>query len=133
MLRHQDRRRHLVWRTNPVKSAELAQGFAVEFDHLIDRQVAYGVRGARLLGKPFEQASPILNNFATGGTCVVISRVPVRTNDDGVVLDAHFDFGIRLDVDLLENRPIEDKSRRISEPAQSLYEWHLRFPVITML
>jgi hypothetical protein len=41
----------------------------------------------------FQQPSPITSDIATGGTCVVIARVPMRTNDDGIVLDAHFDFG----------------------------------------
>jgi hypothetical protein len=48
----------------------------------------------------------------------------MRTNDDRVVLDAHFDFGIGFDVGLLENRPIKDQPRRVSEPTQLLHEWH---------
>jgi hypothetical protein len=90
------------------KSAELAQSLAVKLDHLIDGQVAQATHGSCLLGKPFKETSPLLNDLATGGTCIVIARVPMRTNDDGVVLDADFDFGIGFDVDLLENRPIED-------------------------
>ena len=100
--------RPLMWRTNAVESTELAQGFAVTLDHLIDCQVAHAIHGSCLLGKPFKETSPLLNDLATGGTCIVIARVPMRTNDDGVVLDADFDFGIRFDVDLLEDRPIED-------------------------
>jgi hypothetical protein len=97
-----------MWRTNPVEPSELAQGVAVKLDHLIDGQVAHAIHGSCLLGKPFKETSPLLNDLSTDGTCVLVARVPMRPNDDGVVLDAHFDFGIRLDVDLLENRPIED-------------------------
>jgi hypothetical protein len=111
-------------RTNPVETAEFAQSFAVKLDHLIDCQVAHGVHGVRLLGQSFEQTSPILNDFATGGPCGGIARVPMRTNDDRVVLDAHFDFGIGFDVDLLEKRPIEDQASRVSKSTQLFHEWH---------
>jgi hypothetical protein len=91
-----------------------SQGFAVKLDRLIDRQVAHAIHGSCLLGKPFKETSPLLNDLATGGTCIVIARVPMRTNDDGVVLDAHFDLGIGFDVDLLEKRPVEDQAARVS-------------------
>jgi hypothetical protein len=124
LLRHLNGRRQLMLRTNPVETAEFAQSFAVKLDHLIDCQVAHGVHGVRLLGQSFEQTSPILNDFATGGPCGGIARVPMRTNDDRVVLDAHFDFGIGFDVDLLEKRPIEDQASRVSKSTQLFHEWH---------
>jgi hypothetical protein len=34
---------------------------------------------------------------------MVVGRVSMRANNDGVALDADFDVGIRLDVDLPEN------------------------------
>jgi hypothetical protein len=72
--------------------------------------VAHAVHGSCLLGKPVKETSPFLNDLATGGTCSVIAGGPMRTNDDGVVLDAHFDFGIGFDVDLQEQRRIEDEA-----------------------
>jgi hypothetical protein len=39
----------------------------------------------------------------------------MRTNDDGVVLDTHVDFRLGLNVDLLENRRIEDHPGRVSD------------------
>jgi hypothetical protein len=65
---------------------------------------------SRLLGEPFEETPPIPNHLAADRTRVGITRIPVRPNDDGVVLDADFDFGIRFDVNLLENRSIEDQT-----------------------
>ena len=40
-------------------------------------------------------------------------------------LDADFDLRIRLDVDLLKNRRIEDQLRRISKADQFLHQPHV--------
>jgi hypothetical protein len=86
----------------------------VKLDHLIDCQVENAVHASCLLRKPFKVTSSTTNHLAGGVTRVFITRVPMRTDDDGVVFDAHSDLGIRFDVDPLENRPIEDQASRVA-------------------
>lgn len=58
-------------------------GYASSPKALLRLNGRHDVHGVRLLGNSVEQTSPILNDFPTGGTCVGIARVPMRTNDDG--------------------------------------------------